>query len=396
MEDYIDFFDYVFKRSDHKPENKFITDYSFEKWLKLSGEKVNPLKHREKGLDDLLIDDQNNTITCVGSWEIKKMDISKRIQWVLGEEPPGVYNPGPGRFVRGGGDENNFGTHLIRPRANETMGRMPVSPYNGFGDQLFGYLYYPADESGRIRNNNLPVVIYLHEYDYSKGFNSYHQVESILQSVTSRGYGVFIFDMIGFGNRIEEGTRFYERYPRWSKMGKMITDVKGAVDALTNFSFVDTTNILVAGYSLGGTVGLYAAALDKRITGVVSVAGFTPMRLSTPEKGIEGIKAFSHLHGLIPRLGFFTGHESRIPYDFHEILACIAPRQLLVIAPVMDKDALIDDVKTCVEQAGKIYDLYGAPGKIQVFYPDDFNRFAPGMRERTYEWLSEILLDSGP
>ena len=66
--------------------------------------------------------------------------------------------------------------------------------------------------------------------------------------------------MLGFGNRIEEGTRFYERHPHWSKMGKMVADVRGAVDALSNLDFIDGRKIFVAGYSLGATVGLYATS----------------------------------------------------------------------------------------------------------------------------------------
>jgi dienelactone hydrolase len=121
---------------------------------------------------------------------------------------------------KAGRGENSFGTFLTRPRGNEKMGVMPVSPYNGFGDQLFGYLYYPLNEAGKIKSTNLPVVIYLHEYDYSKGFNSYHRIESLLQDLTEHGFAVFTYDMLGFGNRIEEATRFYERYPHWSKLGK--------------------------------------------------------------------------------------------------------------------------------------------------------------------------------
>ncbi len=391
MEDYVDFFDYVFKRSDHKPENKLYYNYSFDNWRGLSGENVNPMSYPVKGPDDLLTGENNNQITTAAGWESKRPGIRKQIRWALGDEPPGVINPGPGNFVNDGGDENNFGSFLVRPRPTETMGVMPVSPYNGFGDELFGYLYYPKDEKGGLKNKNLPVVIYLHEYDYSKGFSSVHQVESLFQSIIDRGYAVFSYDMLGFGNRIEEGTRFYNRFPHWSKMGKMIVDVQGAVDALTNLNFVDSTRIFVAGYSLGATVGLYAAALDERIAGVVSVAGFTPMRTDTPEKGTEGIKAYSHLHGLLPRLGFFVGNESRLPYDFHEILACIAPRPILVIAPVMDQDANHEDVTNSVEQAGKVYSLYGNPGGIQIFSPDDFNRFSSGMRENMLEWLQNRL-----
>ena len=391
MEDYIDFFDYVFKRSEHKPENRLFYNYSFEKWCELSGEKINPHNYPVRNLDDLKTDAQKNEIVSVSSWDKKKSSIRNNLQWVLGDEPPGVINPGPGRFSKSGGDENNFGSFLVRPRATKTMGRMPISPYNGFGDQLFGYLYYPSYENGNLKSENLPVVIYLHEYDYSKGFNSYHQVESLFQSMVDKGFAVFSYDMLGFGNRIEEGTRFYNRYPHWSKMGKMVVDVKAAVEALANLDFIDSTKIFVAGYSLGATVGLYAAALDERISGVVSVAGFTPMRLNTPEKGTEGIKAYSHLHGLLPRLGFFVGNEARIPYDFHEILACIAPRPVLVIAPVMDKDAILEDVRNCVMQARNIYSLYGIPDNIQLFSPDDYNRFSDEMREKTYEWLQDRL-----
>jgi cephalosporin-C deacetylase-like acetyl esterase len=394
MEDYIDFFDYVFKRSDHKPENRLFYNYSFEQWRELSREKINPQDYPVRTLDDLEMDAANNKITTVTGWENKKAGIRRELRWALGDEPAGVINPGPGRLRKGGSGENSFGSFLIRPQPTPKMGMMTITPYNGFGDQLFGYLYYPIDEKGNLKSNKTPVVIYLHEYDYSKGFTSYHQVEALFQSMVDRGYAVFSYDMLGFGNRIEEGTRFYHRYPHWSKMGKMVTDVRGAVEALSNLDGIDRKRIFVAGYSLGATVGLYAAALDERIAGVVSVAGFTPMRLNITDKGTEGIRAYSHLHGLLPRLGFFVGNEARIPYDFHEILACVAPRPVLVIAPVMDKDATAQDVRYSIEQARKIYSLYGAPDNLQIFAPDDYSRFSNEMREKTYEWLQDRAMDN--
>jgi pimeloyl-ACP methyl ester carboxylesterase len=205
--------------------------------------------------------------------------------------------------------------------------------------------------------------------------------------MTDQGYAVFTYDMIGFGNRIEEGTRFYDRYPHWSKLGKMVVDVRGAVDALENLDFVDGKKIYVAGYSVGALVGLYSAALDDRIAGAISVAGFSPMRTNTPDRGTEGIKAWSHLHGLMPRLGFFVGEENRIPYDFHEVMACIAPRPLLVIAPLVDKDAHHEDVVKSVDESKKVYSLYNASANIEIYSPNDINRLSPEMREKMYEWL---------
>jgi hypothetical protein len=70
------------------------------------------------------------------------------------------------------------------------------------------------------------------------------------------------------------------------------------------------------------------------------------------------------LHGLIPRLGFFAGHEDRIPYDYQEIIGSIAPRPVLLIAPQLDQTASLKDIRASVSEAGKIYKLLGAPDQL--------------------------------
>ncbi|MGE3779548.1 MAG: alpha/beta fold hydrolase [Pirellulaceae bacterium] len=389
MEDYIDFFDYVFQRTDRKPENRLFYDYSFDRWRERSGEQIDLRDYPPKRINDLDVGDSaGNKIASAADWERKRSSVLPKLRWVLGDEPAGVTNPGPQRFQPGGAGEKSFGTFLERPPATKRMGMAAIAPYRGFGDQLFGYLYYPVESDGSPQAGKMPVVIYLHELDYSKGFNSYHQVDSLFQSMVAEGYAVFAYDMLGFGNRIEEGTRFYDRYPHWSKMGKMVADVRGAVDALSNMEGLDTQRIFVAGYSIGATVALHAAALDERIAGVISVAGFTPMR-ETAHQAREGIRAYSHLHGLLPRLGFFVGHEASVPYDYHEVLACIAPRPMLVVAPAMDKDHPADDVRQCVAEAEKIYRLYGASTQLQLAVPDDYSRLATAARQHVYSWLRE-------
>ncbi|MEO6704832.1 MAG: prolyl oligopeptidase family serine peptidase, partial [Ginsengibacter sp.] len=386
IEDYIDFFDYIFKRSDRKPENKMFYNYSFESWRKLSGEKINPLDYPSRGINDLLININGEKIQTLKNWEIKKSDIEKQIKWILGEKPPGVSNK-----INGETGENYFGSFLQRPLSNHTMGRMSM---NSFGDDLYGYLYYPKDQEENIKSgkNKLPVLIYLHEYDYAKGFSSQyfdHEIKPFFEDMIKRGYMVFAYDFMGFGNRIDEGTNFYQRYRHWSKMGKLVTDVEGTVTALSNLKYVDSSKIFVAGYSLGASVGLYAAALDKRIAGVVSVSGFTPMRNEKKSNGTEGIRSFYDLHGLIPRLGFFEENKERIPFDFHELLASIAPRPLLIIAPEHDQDAVHKDVKACVMEVEKVYTLYGLPQNVQIYSPKDYNRFSKEMQNKLADWAME-------
>jgi len=395
IEAYVSFFDYVFHRKNIEPPRRLYYDYTFSKWLGLSGEQINSLDYPVKGLDDLLVTAKDSKIETIADWEQKKVNIKRRIQWGLGDEPAGARNPGPTRF--GGKSDDYLGEVIGRPSAGENIGRSVIADrggYRGFGDYLYGNLYYPTDENGKPVDNNLPVIIYLHEYAYPTGFARYlrpleapRNSPRIINGFVQRGYAVFVFDQIGFGTRIEEGTLFYQQYPHWSKMGRMIADTKAAVESMANLEIIDKERIYVAGYSLGATVGLYTAALDERIAGVVSICGFTPMRLDTAGKGTEGIRAYSHLHGLLPRLGFFAGNERRIPYDFHEILACIAPRPILIVAPTWDRDATFDDVKKCVQEIRKVYQLYNASDRLQFYAPNDYNRFSHKMQTKAYEWV---------
>ncbi len=388
IEDYIDFFDDVFKRNGPKPENKLPYNYTFEGWKILSGEKINPLHWPEKDLNDILTSPEGKAIGTVKDWELKREGILKNIRSIMGDGPPLVHNSGPGELKNGGVGEDNFGSFLPRPAETTEMGVMKITPYKGFGDYLYGNLYYPKNmvKAGQ----KLPVFIYLHPYDYSKGFSTIdHQygLQHFFENLTRQGYAVFAFDMLGFGNRIDEGTRFYQRYPHWSKMGAIIADVKSAVDALENLDIIDNRKIYTAGYALGATVGLYATALDRRIAGTIAVAGFTPMR--TGAAGHEGIRAFSHLHGLLPRLGFFVGNEKRIPFDFHEVLAAIAPRPVLIIAPEYDQNVILPGVEKAVKEASEIYKLYPSAPAIQLVKPKSDSRFSDAIKQEIYQWAGK-------
>ena len=399
IEEYIDFFDYVFDRSDHKPPNELLYNYSFEQWKQWSGERIDPMEYPQLKGGQLLVDGAGQSINSINDWQQKRAAINRMIQWALGITPPGTINTGPLDFKTSKNlGESYYGNMIPRLEPTSTMGRVTVAPGHskpGFGDYLYGYLYYPKAQEEQIKKGQikLPVIIFLHKYNYSNGFYDTqgfdHRKSDFVTALVKQGYAVFFYDMMGFGNRIEEGTRFYERYPHWSKMGKFVTDLRGAVDALAHLNFIDSSAISVMGYALGATVGLYGAALDQRIARVVSVCGFTPMRTDTPDKGTEGIKAYSHLRGLLPRLGFFVGQEDRLPYDFDGILASIAPRPLLVVSPVLDEDATLGDVKRTVQRAGEVYALYGQPDHLEEYSPYDYSRFSADMQKKVLQWLQK-------
>jgi poly(3-hydroxybutyrate) depolymerase len=161
-------------------------------------------------------------------------------------------------------------------------------------------------------------------------------------------------------------------------MGKMVADTRSVInDACTRMPFIDSNKIYLAGYSLGGTVALFTAALDDRVKGTAVVSAFSSLR--NDNTGTEGIRHYSELHGLIPRLGFFVGNEDRIPIDFDDVLACIVPRPLLIIAPGRDRDHTITSVQKMVAPVSALYQQEQAAKKITFEQPDIFNHFSDSL-----------------
>ena len=254
-----------------------------------------------------------------------------------------------------------------------------------FGDDLKADLFYPADKPG----GKWPVVIWLHPYAYQNGWSTASPWESTgadyrldqrpsIPAFVRRGFAVLAFDQIGFGARVRDGRDFYRRYPHWSLMGKMVTDTRAAIDALVALNVVDASRISLMGYSLGAKVGILTAALDPRVHALAAVCGFDPLRLDTADRGVEGIGHYSHLHGLMPRLGFFVGQEARLPFDFDEPLALASSRPVLVIAPTRDRYARVADVRAEVQ----------AIKGITLETPVDINRFDRKFQARVLDWLA--------
>lgn len=373
VENFIDFFDAVFGRRAHAKIETWVHGYTFDEWRQLSGENIAaapyPVSH---------FNPADNAAAR-----------RKRIEWALGEEPPGVNRLTVSMLPTSGTGDGWLAGLFKRPGADaaargrvmkEGMGWAEIP----FGDDLKADLFYPADKPA----GKWPVVIWLHPYSYQNGWSTASPWESTgadyrldqrpsIPAFVKRGFAVLAFDQIGFGARVLNAHDFYRRYPKWSLMGKMVTDTRAAIDALVALDAVDASRISLMGYSLGAKVGILTAALDPRAHSVAAVCGFDPLRLDTADRGVEGIRHYSHLHGLMPRLGFFVGHESRLPFDFDEPLALAASRPVLLIAPTHDRYARVADVRAEVQ---------AVPG-VTLETPRDINRFDRKFQTRVLDWL---------
>jgi dipeptidyl aminopeptidase/acylaminoacyl peptidase len=168
----------------------------------------------------------------------------------------------------------------------------------------------------------------------------------------------------------------------------MVADTRAAVDVVRSLEQVDPDRIYLLGYALGAKAGLITAALDDHVRGVVSISGVDPLRLSGAGKGTEGIRHYSHLHGLMPKLGFFVGKEDRLPVDFDEIVALAAPQPALIVAPTKDRYARIEDVRKLLEAPSSVYRMLG--NELTVWTPDDFNRIPVRLQRQVYDWLATL------
>src|SRR5690606_26087998 len=112
-------------------------------------------------------------------------------------------------------------------------------------------------------------------------------------------------------------------------------------------------------------------------------AAFTPLRTATEH--VEGLQSYSHLPGRIPRLGFFKDHSPRLPVDLPDIISVLAPRPVLLMAPLLDRHADLEEVKQGIGIANQYYERKGSD-KITAVYPIEVNRFTSEQQQRMVAW----------
>jgi dienelactone hydrolase len=337
IENYVDFLDSVFGRSAKPVPQDLIFGYTVDDWRKISGEQKPAVVPKDA------------------------------LRWALGDEPALISFQNP---TKPGAPLAGDGGWIRRVSPLPTDRSMKVVPIS-LSTDLKADLYLPAVDPKK----KLPLVIWLHPYAHASGY--VWKARAPFVELIRRGYAVLSFDQIGFGTRVEHAKDFYRRYPHWSLLGKMVADTRAAITAASGLNEIDPTQIYLLGYALGGKVATWTAALDRRPAGVISVAGITPLRTS---RDTEGVRAYSHLHGLLPRLGFFADTPAELPVDYDEVFRAIGNRRTLLIAPTHDRHTDLAALKDVVRPFAH----------VEVKTPADFNRFTPETQQLVFDWLEDV------
>jgi putative membrane-bound dehydrogenase-like protein len=249
-------------------------------------------------------------------------------------------------------------------------------------DRVSAYLLVPKDLKGKA-----PAMLCLHQttkigkgepagIEGSKNLN-------YARELAERGYVALAPDYPNFGDyKVDPYERGYQ-----SATMKGIWNHMRAVDLLQSLKEVDGERIGVIGHSLGGHNSLFVATFDPRLKVVVTSCGFNAF----PKYYAGDLTGWSH-KGYMPRIASVYGKAPRkMPFDFPEILAALAPRAVFINAPLHDANFEVSGVKDCVEAATPVFELLKAKEKLVVEYPDWKHEFPEEVRKRAYEFVDGVL-----
>jgi Abhydrolase family len=251
------------------------------------------------------------------------------------------------------------------------------------GDRLPAYLLIPKQH-----DQKLPAVLCLHptSRDLGKGIpagfgdkpDRHYAVH-----LAERGYVCLAPDYVNMGEYK------FDAY----KNGYASATMKGiwnhmrCVDLLQTLPEVDGERIGVVGHSLGGHNSMFVGVFDGRIQCIVSNCGFC----SFPTYMKGNLAGWSH-DGYMPRIrSVYETKPEKMPFDFTEVVAALAPRAFLASAPEKDHNFDMQGVKDCITAAQPVYELLGAGEKLKGNYPAGGHDFPEDARQVAYEWLDRWL-----
>lgn len=248
-------------------------------------------------------------------------------------------------------------------------------------------VYFPKSklEKGQTR----PAVLALHPTGADGkrliGGKSPKANRQYANELASRGYVVIAPDYPSFGD-LKDHDFSSDLFPSGSMQG-VVSHLR-CVDYLESLPSVDKNRIGVIGHSLGGHNSIFAAIFDPRLKVVVSSCGWTPFHDYYGGK-IAGWTSDRYM----PRIkGSDIGLDpDRMPFDFYELIAGLAPRPFLSISPIGDSNFDYKGVQKAIPKATQIYSLFDATKNIKVEYPNYGHDFPTESRQTAYQFIDAAL-----
>lgn len=314
-------------------------------------------------------------ITETVKWGRKRQQLLQKFQYVMGPLPS------PQRRVP-------LDVQVESEEQAEGYRRLAISFQSEPGDRVPAFLLIPDDaaDSGQSR----PAMLCLHPtHPLGKaqicGLGG-KPSRFYAHELARRGFVCLAPDYPSFGAYEYDFQGDLHQTNYQSGTMKAIWNNIRAVDLLEALPEVDRDKIGCIGHSLGGHNALFTAAFDQRLRVVATSCGFTSFARYY-NGDLTGWTSDRYMPLIKTR---YSLASRQLPFDFHEILAAIAPRPVFISAPVRDANFDNTGVREVVQRAQPVYQLFDK-GELIVVYPEAEHDFPKEYREQMYAWLAEQL-----
>ena len=315
------------------------------------------------------------------AWAQKREQILEKMQRVMGKLPDRSDLPPLDMKVTDRRKSDHYSRLTVRLRAAE----------NEF---VSAYLYIPK----KIRKaEKRPAMLVLHGTgDGGKKLvdgQSPLANRALARELAERGYVVIAPDYPSMGDSRDYD---FERDRYLSGTMKGIFNHMRCVDLLQELPEVDPDRIGVIGHSLGGHNAMFVGAFDPRIKVIVSSCGWT--LFDYYDIGEEASKKYGGRLGpwaqdrymplMRDRYGLDAG---KIPFDFDEVIAALAPRPFFSNSPLNDSNFEVAGVRKGISAALEVYRFLNAEENLQVRYPEAGHDFPREVRLQSYRFTDNAL-----
>jgi hypothetical protein len=320
-------------------------------------------------------------VRTVDDWRKRRAEIVEGMQAVMGKLPGAEKRCPLAMKVEEEVDCGSYVRRLIT-YASEPGSRVPA------------YLLVPRSVlEGGASARKVPAVLCLHGTDNVVG----HGVVVGLGNRPNRQYASELAER-GYVTLAPNYPLLAKYQPDLKALGwqsgtlKAVWDNMRGLDLLESLPYVKPGGFGVIGHSLGGHNSVYTAVFDDRIRAVVSSCGLDSFldyyggveKVWMPEKGWTQTR-------YMPRLAAYRGRLEAIPFDFHELIGALAPRNVLIVAPTRDSNFKAESVDRIVAAARPVFQLYGHPERLRVVHPDCEHDFPREMRDLAYALFDSVL-----
>ena len=304
-------------------------------------------------------------------WGLRRQHILENMQQVMGPLP------GPERRVP-------LEIQVLEQVETEHYVRQKISYAAEPGDRVPAFLLLP-----RGGQKPAPAMLCLHPTSplgkaQLVGIDG-RPTRFYAHELAQRGYVCLVPDYPSFGEYEYDFQAAGTDYVSGTMKG-IWNHVRG-LDVLESLPEVARDRIGCIGHSLGGHNALFLAAFDDRVKATVSCCGFCSFRRY---KGGD-LTGWSHA-GYMPRIRERYGADPRrMPFEFAEVLASIAPRAIRVVAPRNDDNFDHQGVLESVAAAREVFAFLDAGDRLEIDSPEAAHDFPAEARTRAYAWLDAAL-----